>query len=299
MVKDSVTTGYTYNANNQLLTETTAGVTITYKYDDNGSLILKKTDGTYTTGYMWDGLNRLLAILPAGDNIVYEYDGDGNRISKTQGGVKTKYINDVARGLVQVLQETDNTGVTQATYTRGRGLIAMNRADADSYYHYDGLGTVRQMTDDSGAVIASYTYDSFGNLIASTGTIANTYGFTGEQQFVEADDLVFLRARYYKPTIGRFLSPDPSGYKDGVNLYRYVRNNPAKYTDSSGLSISSCHTMLVDIAVSGLLNKNDLPGGVENDKFAHCYVSCRLQQECGTLTTYMLGILRAQTDRFM
>ncbi len=57
----------------------------------------------------------------------------------------------------------------------------MNRADANSYYHYDGLGSTRQLTDSTGSVTVSYTYDSFGSLIASTGTSANAYGFTGEQ----------------------------------------------------------------------------------------------------------------------
>jgi len=60
-----------------------------------------------------------------------------------------------------------------------------------------------------GSVTVSYTYDSFGNLIDSTGTSDNTYSFTGEQQFGEADNLVLLRARYYDPRVGRFISRDP------------------------------------------------------------------------------------------
>jgi RHS repeat-associated protein len=182
-------------------------------------------------------------------------DGDGNRISKTQGGVKTKYINDVALGLVQVLMETDDAGDTVTTYTYGNDLIAMNREDADFYYHYDALGSVRQLTDDSGAVIASYTYDSFGNVIASTGTVTNTYGFTGGQQLGEADDLVFLRARYHDPRVGRFISRDPIltpmqigscvGWllpylnllqtPQALSPYIYVKNNPVNLADPLGL----------------------------------------------------------------
>jgi hypothetical protein len=100
-----------------------------------------------------------------------------------QNGVKTKYINDAALPLVQVLMETTVTGIVQATYTYGNDLISMNRAGVNSYYHYDGLGSTRQLTDSSEAVVASYAYDGFGNLIASSGASANTYGFTGEQQF--------------------------------------------------------------------------------------------------------------------
>ena len=107
----------------------------------------------------------------------------------------------------------------------------------NSYYHYDGLGSTRQLTDESETVTAGYTYDGFGNVIASTGTSDNVYGFTGEQQFEEADNLVFLRARYYDPSIGRFISRDPIGYKGGLNLYRYVENNPINMIDPTGTSL--------------------------------------------------------------
>jgi RHS repeat-associated protein len=132
----------------------------------------------------------------------------------------------------------------------------MNRAGANSYYLYDGLGSTRQLTDSTGNVTVSYTYDSFGNLIDSTGTSDNTYGFTGEQQFEEADNLVFLRTRYYDPKIGRFISRDPmlslDYYAVGemdlqkfrglqkivkprwLNPYVYCLNNPVNLVDPTG-----------------------------------------------------------------
>ncbi len=107
----------------------------------------------------------------------------------------------------------------------------VDRASVNSWYHYDGLGSTRQLTNFSGAAIVSYVYDGYGNLVASSGSIANPYGFTGEQQFGEADSLVFLRARYYSPAIGRFISRDPIGYEGGINLYSYCANSPVDLTE--------------------------------------------------------------------
>ena len=243
MTKDSITTDYTYNDNNQLITETIDSDTTTlYTYDDNGNLLLK-TDGTNTTLYTWDWRNMLTSVSDSSDTTTYAYDGDGNRISKTADEVKTKYINDVASPLVQVLFETTDEDTVLASYVYGNDLISVFRPlfSENCYYHYDGLGSTRQLTDDTEAVVASYTYDAFGNVIASSGATTNAYGFTGEQQFNEADNLVFLRARYYDSRIGRFISRDPIGYRGGINLYVYCLNNSVNYIDLKGYRGCFCN----------------------------------------------------------
>jgi len=81
---------------------------------------------------------------------------------------------------------------------------------------------------------STYTYDSFGNTTASTGSLTNPFQYTG-RQFESETGLYYYRARYYDPTTGRFLSEDPIGFKGGINHYSYVDNRPLNFTDPFGL----------------------------------------------------------------
>jgi RHS repeat-associated protein len=181
----------------------------------------------------------------------------------------------------------------------------MNRAGVNSYYHYDGLGSTRQLTDSLGAVTVSYTYDSFGNVIASSGSITNTYGFTGEQQFGEAGGLVFLRARYYNPSIGRFISRDPIlspvqvrdnffwplPYLTGSKIHSYVycSNNPVMFKDPFGESECAdwkaakdadehkqlvCTTCCVEKAVEGVAQGGCAAANAWNTWTITCQITC-------------------------
>jgi len=242
---------------------------ISYSYDGNGNLIkeIKESEATnlkFTTTYKWDYENKLTMVSSplAGEgrgegSISYAYDGDGNRISKTDSSGTIKYINDIALPLVQVLQETDALGNLLASYTIGNDLVSRTTATETIYYHPDAIGSIRQLTDPAQTVIATYLYDAFGNLLAQTGTVVNLYLFTGEQQDLTTG-LVYLRARYYDPSIGRFISRDPilqPMWVGGIwiwlspklvsrpqTLYPYVYclNNPVNVTDPLGLQQEEC-----------------------------------------------------------
>jgi RHS repeat-associated protein len=99
------------------------------------------------------------------------------------------------------------------------------------------LGSTRKVTDATGSVIASYRYDAFGAVYTSTGSLSGDFLFAGEQSD-KGTGLVYLRARYYDPSTGRFISKDPFGgfatIPASLNKYVYACNNPVNLTDPTG-----------------------------------------------------------------
>lgn len=111
----------------------------------------------------------------------------------------------------------------------------MDRSGTIDYYEQDGLGSVTSLTASNGSVAQSYTYDSFGNQTASSGSLTNFFRYTG-REFDTETNLYYYRARYYDPGTGRFLSEEPLGFAMESNFYRYVGNDVVNFDDPSGLS---------------------------------------------------------------
>jgi RHS repeat-associated protein len=162
----------------------------------------------------------------------------GDRYQRTVGTVTTDYLLDVNSTLSQVLRES--TQGQQTWYLLGQDIIGQQRDDQWAYFGYDGLGSVRQILDATGAVRAMVNYDPYGTPFERYGSPTSTsLGFTGEQ--TDPDGLVYLRARYYKPQLGAFLSRDPvEGVFERINSrngYSYTEGNPVNYSDPSGRCI--------------------------------------------------------------
>jgi RHS repeat-associated protein len=138
-----------------------------------------------------------------------------------------------------VLEEQWTNGALSATtgYVYGDALISRTTNGTPHYYLYDGMGSTRTLTDMTGAVTDTYQYDAYGNLLDKTGSTINPYRYRGEQY--DADlSAYYLRARYYQPGIGRFLTTDPvEGFPNSpISLHRYVYGNddPINFLDPSG-----------------------------------------------------------------
>jgi RHS repeat-associated protein len=200
---------YSYNSSNQLLSTPNE----TYTYDYNGNT-LTKTDGSDTTSYSWDFENRLTsATLPNVGTTIFRYDPFGRRIQKSGPLGTTNYVYDV----LNVVEEVDNGGSMLADYTHGMVIdetLSMLRGGTASYDLADGLGSVTSLSTAPGALANTYTYDSFGKLTASSGTVTNPIQYAG-REFDKETGLYFNRARYYDPTGGRFISEDPIGFGGG------------------------------------------------------------------------------------
>jgi YD repeat-containing protein len=183
------TISYGYDTRDRLLQEQLSPNPATaYAWDSNGNLTTKDAEATYS----WDHENRLVRVAKTDGTLVeHSYDVDGNRVrtaTTPPGGptTATDFLVDTSGSLSHVVAEVDGSAATptlQALYIRGddllsvmRPLVAVPASAGDwqtRYYHADGIGSIRRLTDETGTITDGYTYDAFGELLAHNGSDPN------------------------------------------------------------------------------------------------------------------------------
>jgi RHS repeat-associated protein len=224
-----------------------------YGYDRAGNrieMVSQAAISTSTVDYQYDFYNRLNQVKTNNKTVDYRYNGDGLLYERTENGVKTRFYYD---GDQMIAEATIENGLPKlkARYIRGNNdtLIARVTENASekqayggvAYYHHNNHGDVVSLTDSNGRTLNKYQYDVWGNPI-STGTTdlaENPFRYSGEY-WDTTTNLQYLRARWYDPSMGRFISEDTyeGELKNplSLNLYTYVENNPLSYIDPSGNS---------------------------------------------------------------
>ena len=258
------TTVYQYNKNDELLrtdtlhTDTEKNDVVIYKNDKNGNQLAtvnrseiptEAKDTSYidvdvTLGdnqlndnvvNHYNALNQLTETLTKNYKVSFTYDAEGLRTGKTVNGEKTVYVWDGD----QVVMELSKGGAVQKRYIRGNDLVYADKGEntEKTYYVTDMHGNVVQLLDESGNVTKTYEYDSFGNEVKPEKKDENPYRYCGEYYDKETEE-VYLRARYYEPSVGRFITRDTyTGESDeplSLHLYTYCENDGVNMVDPSG-----------------------------------------------------------------
>jgi RHS repeat-associated protein len=217
--------------NKYQLVVTNNGVAETISYDLNGNETNVVT-ATSTNSYQWDALNRLASISGPTNKSLFAYDGLGRRVQDIEMTNGVAYVtNKFLWDGMAMAEQRDNTGGTVVKRFFGEG----EQINGTSYYFTrDHLGSVREMTDSTGAMKARYDYDPYGRQTKLSGTMDADFGYAG--MFLhQPSGLNLTLYRAYTADLGRWLSRDPSGETGGLNLYAYVLNNPINAVDFFGL----------------------------------------------------------------
>ncbi|WP_176835548.1 MULTISPECIES: RHS repeat protein [unclassified Paenibacillus] len=212
-----------------------------YTYDNRGNRQtlqsvkpLMLSDQSYT----YDKKNRLIAASGhSGSTVSYKYNGDGLLTERTENGSTTRYYYD-GSNIIAEGQVSGGVVTRKASYIRGNQLVArVDAAGTKMYYMHNGHGDVVGLVNAAGQVVNSYTYDIWGNPVTTQETVAQPFRYSGEF-WDSSTGLQYLRARWYDPSVGRFINEDT--YEGDIsnplslNLYTYVSNNPLRYTDPTG-----------------------------------------------------------------
>ncbi len=219
-------TTYAYDDNDRItsVTPPSPASVVNYTWDDNGDLTARGSDS-----FAWGYEDRMTSATVSSVTTTFAYRGDGLRDSRAvSGGATTTFTWDIASGLPVVLDDGNQ-------YVYGAGLTAQKQGGSWYYYLADGLGSTMAVVDASGNSQKSYEYDVYGEVTGGAGSLSNEFDFAGQQ--TDGTGLQYLRARYYDPASGTFLSREPLAVGPAWqgNPFAYAASDPTNLIDSTGM----------------------------------------------------------------
>ena len=261
---------YGYDQQGQLTSATVGGTRYTYTYDTAGNIQSKKVGSTttnYTYGnsawrdlltaynggsitysggnptkyydgstFTWTQGRRLATAKVGSTNISYAYDMAGVRSSKTVGSTTYKFT--TLSGLVT--RQTGGGKTIDFVYDENNQPLAMKYNNTLYYYVLNAQGDVVRIVNSSRSVVASYTYDPWGKIISSSGTLADINPLRYRGYYYDSETgFYYLQSRYYDPEIGRFINADSYASTDATgllstNMFAYCENDPVNRSDPTG-----------------------------------------------------------------
>ncbi|UFJ41428.1 hypothetical protein LOK74_02510 [Brevibacillus humidisoli] len=251
VLRDGQVWTYQYDEIDRIVEEANPGEQVReYQYDGLGNR-KRQLSGefpmpTESWEYEYDALNRLIEAEVDDTEARYTYYPNGLRATKTVEGETTQYVYFKGR----VVEELDASGRIKAQNVYGNQLVLRKDAAVSGksgFYLYNSHGDVMKVVDkNTGRTLNEYQYDAWGNPVDAghREEMSNPFRYAGEV-YDEETGMYYLRARYYDPRIGRFVTEDTyKGQVDNpltLNRYTYVHNNPLRYVDPSGHRLDAAH----------------------------------------------------------
>jgi RHS repeat-associated protein len=224
----------TYNAGQELVSSTLDGTATSYTYNADGQRLAAAQGSTAVESATWNGADELTSYTsPAGSMTSASYDGNGLRASDVINGVTQSFTWNAAANVSQLLMDSTNAYI----YADGGTPIEQVNLSTGTptYLMSDSMGSVRGVISSSGSLLATTSYDAWGNPQTSGGLTSYTpFGYAGA--YTDPTGLQYLINRYYDPATGQFISVDPE-VSESQTPYGYAGGDPINEADPTGASL--------------------------------------------------------------